>query len=246
MAECSGGKVRNATSCACECPTGEAECNGQCLSITCPGTGGVVRDPVTCECVECNPGEVFCGGECRPECSGGRVRNAATCACECPQGEVFCGQTGNERCVSNQCGSGGRTFNPATCQCECPPTQPVTCGGQCRAECPSGQLRDPVTCQCVARCSAANCEGCCGTDASGAVICRRGTTNANCGSDGGVCTQCTGSATCNQVGTIRRCCIAAGTVLPLGQTCTPSGSGNAGTNALCCSGQCRTSNRQCL
>jgi hypothetical protein len=168
--ECGGGQVRNAATCACECPTGEALCgpqgSQQCLSITCPGTGGELRNPTDCSCVECDPGEVFCGGTCRAECSGGQVRNATTCACECPTGEALCGPQGSQRCVSNACGTGS-TFNTTTCRCE------------------------------ANACGATNCEGCCGTTSSGDPICRPGTTNANCGTGGGTCGACTTPATCN-------------------------------------------------
>jgi hypothetical protein len=225
LAECSGGKVRNPTSCACECPSdpcpavgqtrdancqcvcgnNEVLCGGRCLAEC--GTGEF-RNPVTCACeVACTGGTVLCGGQCLAECGSGQVRNPTTCGCECPTGEALCGPTGSQQCVSNACGT-GTTFNATTCRCE------------------------------ANACGATNCEGCCGTNASGDPVCRAGTRDANCGTDGGVCTQCTGSATCNQVGTIRKCCIPAGTNLPSSQTCTiPSGS--TGTNAQCCNGTCR-------
>ena len=161
-----------------------------------------------------------------------------TCDCACPQSEVACGQPGSERCVSTQC-SGGRIFNPATCTCECPPTQPIACGGQCRAECRTGQLRDPVTCQCVNARSGANCEGCCGTSSSGSGICRAGTTNTNCGTAGGECLPCSSPATCNPLPSGGgRCCVANGT--NPGSPCVMC------RNAACCSGNCSPGNGRCV
>ena len=91
-----------------------------------------------------------------------------------------------------------------TCACACPDALPEVCGSlnsetnprRCVAACGTGQLRDPVTCQCVdatPACTVTNCEGCCGTTVPPAndPICRPGTANANCGANGVSCQNCT-------------------------------------------------------
>jgi hypothetical protein len=166
LQECGGAQVRNPESCACECPGTEELCNGRCVDPTgCSATS--TFNPETCKCEavnQCGTNQVFCNGQCFPECTGGRVRDANCNCTNCPQNETLC----NGRCVNNQCG-GGRTFNPATCQCECPATAPVLCGGNCVAECTGGNERCPTGCTCGrpigATCTANNqcCSGTCVT-----------------------------------------------------------------------------------
>ncbi len=126
----------------CECATGFVRCNGQCVSISCPGGGQL--NTITCGC-DCPTGTELCDENCLQLCPTGQSRNFETCACEC---DTSCSVTGaiqdpstctcscpsgteecNGACVANTC-SGGQTFDPVTCSCQCAPNE-VFCGGQC-------------------------------------------------------------------------------------------------------------------
>jgi len=78
---CTDGKIRNTSSCGCDCPAGKEPCfsvgNENCYD---PCEQGKIRsgDCTTCICIP--------GG-----CTGGKIQNPSTCACECPAGKETCG-----------------------------------------------------------------------------------------------------------------------------------------------------------
>jgi hypothetical protein len=73
------------------------------------------------------------------DCGVTFVQNPETCECDCPAPYDRCGDV---------CCFGGATCN-ADVSCNCPPgTEP--CNEVCTTSCPSGQVLDPSTCQCIA------------------------------------------------------------------------------------------------
>jgi hypothetical protein len=153
------------------CNQGTCECGP---GLTLCGASGCVDTKTNV--AHCGQGEEACGNDCRTVGGPNAVCNQGTC--ECGPGLTLCGASG---CVDtdsdeNNCGICG---NPDTgegicsdaggiCEsghCTCPPGTEM-CGGQCQAECPSGQVRDPNTCACKI--------GLCGSCGSGPSECGPG------------------------------------------------------------------------
>jgi hypothetical protein len=96
-------------------------------------------------CYECGPlapqpaTKELCNGQCLPLCTGGQIRNPATCQCGCPaEAPILCGGT----CVAGTCPP-GEHFNPITCRC-----QAVLCpqGGTCGQSAPCGPAGTNCSC----------------------------------------------------------------------------------------------------
>jgi len=127
-ATCTGGTVRNLTTCACECASGQVLCNGSCVAAC---SGNQVLNS-SCQCV-CPTGTQTCtptGGSaaCYPTCPSGQVFTSS-CTCGCPAGSTFC----NGQCVPLTAGQvcpgcHNKVFNAQCCSCE-NPGQP---SGKCR------------------------------------------------------------------------------------------------------------------
>lgn len=111
---CLGGQV--CMSGGCECPSGQAVCNGQCTSPPC-----------------CPQGQAACGGAC---CTGGQQCNNGVCGCggqTCGASESCCsGKCTDTRSDRNNCSQCGISCpSTETCQdsqCTCPVR---TCGRGC-------------------------------------------------------------------------------------------------------------------
>ena len=142
------------------CPEGTEVCFDDSIFGPAPGTGapiclepcpkGVERgagpdSPCGCKCP--NEGTVFCGGVCRPECSGylDYRHPAWDCACACGINESGqLGQSCGSECIF--CPE-GKELNTSTCECECGPgLEEVNCDtvNECREPCPEGETRQSV------------------------------------------------------------------------------------------------------
>ena len=146
---CTGGKVRNRTTCRCRCPGGTQLCGGACRSL-CPPP--LVRDPVACGCV-CPGGQIQCPagcvdpntdpnncGGCGVRCNRNEFDRCANGQCQivCPPGTAFCGGTCvDTRTDPNNCGFCGNAcpHNGFICvagNCECDPNNRCLFSGCCR------------------------------------------------------------------------------------------------------------------
>jgi hypothetical protein len=134
-----------------------------------------VVDPHSCECV-CPQPYHRCGDVC---CYGGSVCHDNG-SCSCPEGMEPCKDVCTQSCSS------GYYLDPNSCQCtteaSCDQGQTL-CNDQCvSTDCPSHQLFDHGSCQCMNRCSAGQdyCNESC-IDVVNDVT--------NCGSCGNACAQ---------------------------------------------------------
>ena len=143
-------------------------------------------------------GDRCCGGA---ECKGGR------CRCRGPQrGCLWAGIPATDCCDSADCG-GGATCQDGHCLC---PSGKKDCNGRCLPAgdcCTNGEWGPCESCQrgaCFSgcqpvqecrngrcTCTQASCAGCCDGTA-----CRRGDTDAQCGTGGAACAACTAPDTC--------------------------------------------------
>ena len=218
-ATCSGGQ--------CQCPDGLISCNEDCVNTqidknNCGSCGHACDTCETCSggtCVPttCPEGYVCCQDNCILACSSGDLPDPQTCQCNVCKDQIngaACGSNlicCNEQCVSNQCPS-PKIFDDQSCGCVCPP-----------ANCGSGQLQDPDTCQCITvdLCANVTCGTCQTCDpASGACV--QVADQTSCG-NGQVC--CSG--TCQDT-----CGTCAGLPCANGDCCTNS------TDFACCEDGC--------
>ena len=145
-------KVAETGAFRCECATGFISCQGQCVSINCPGGGQL--DTTTCTCV-CPTGTELCNNSCVQSCTSPFVLNTSSCACECPSSTPeLCNGACYAACAP------GFTRNATTCACECPSGTEL-CGGQCVTVCPTGFVRNSTTCQCVCPTGQEVCQNAC-------------------------------------------------------------------------------------
>jgi hypothetical protein len=134
----------NSATCACECPTGQTECNGACVDTQ--------TDPANC-------------GACGVTCTGGKTYQGGSCVC--PTGTQDCNGVCQECCVDADCGQGGQVCQGGSCVCL--PFGGVDferCGESC---CPS----DSVCCSLDAGCCSAG-TSCCYSDYGGHAFCPAG------------------------------------------------------------------------
>ncbi|MBX9825482.1 MAG: DUF11 domain-containing protein [Xanthobacteraceae bacterium] len=113
VAECTGGRERDAATNQCVCPAGQ-------LAVEADGACRPQRAAQATE--ECTADQVRVGSRCLspdPSCAGGMIRVAAGASCTCPRGTV----EANGRCETVQARGGtcaGGTRNLLTGQCACP------------------------------------------------------------------------------------------------------------------------------
>ena len=150
MPKCRSDQVRNATTCACECPSGYTNtdsCKNEVCALDSCATGKGIKISTTDGSQSCHSGGsnacpsgleeitfgdvTFCLGE-KPAGSGQYVY---------PDGVARSLCTGSDEMRL----PGDNYTNCNTC---CGSTQEL-CGGICVAQCRIDQIRDPATCQCI-------------------------------------------------------------------------------------------------
>ena len=206
-ANCPTGQSCNLTTGFCEtaCGASHTNCNGGCCdgsqcvtgdaNDACGHTGGMCsacanRTP-TCTSGACT---AVCGNAGNGTCGGGFCCQASSHQCVDGTQQANCGFSG--MCTS--CGT-----NPNGHRCLTPSGGPYTCGCTVATDCRGansgvglpGQACDTTTNGCTNTCNTANttvCNGgCCGDTGGGAFSCFVGTSNVDCGTGGGLCTDCT-------------------------------------------------------
>jgi hypothetical protein len=74
--QCCSGNCSGGTCAAC--PSGQVQCNGNCVSISC--SEGQIFDPASCACVaQCVPNQHICTAEGTPCCGGDVCANGRCC-----------------------------------------------------------------------------------------------------------------------------------------------------------------------
>jgi len=89
---CPAGKVRNQTTCECEC---------ELTMEWCFENGGAVWDSNQCVCMGCKEGLDWCNYDCYPKCPDGQTRDG-DCECRC-----LLGYTCGDKCCSGPCNDSG-------------------------------------------------------------------------------------------------------------------------------------------
>jgi hypothetical protein len=203
-AHCAPGESCNTSTHECEtaCGAGHTNCNGGC----CDGSqclGGLANGACGASGGMCS----VCADR-TPTCSAGFCSSACGAASDGTCANGFCCANGQcqDGTQQNHCGFSGSCTNCGVSsvghRCLAPSGGPYTCGctaaGDCRAANAGvglpGQACNTTTSSCTNACNGANLTGCnggcCGNEA-GNFVCSVGNANNNCGTGGGLCTDCT-------------------------------------------------------
>jgi hypothetical protein len=108
--------------CQCVCPSGQALCNGSCVSTSC--SQGQIFDPSSCACVaQCIPAGSRCSVD--TPCCSGTCHPSGNC-CNGLGGSCIAGGFGNE-CCSNHCDTDGTCCSVEECtnDSDCCSSRPV-------------------------------------------------------------------------------------------------------------------------
>jgi hypothetical protein len=195
----------------CTCPAGQEQCTTYTLTMFAGVQTSTTCCPPGTHCEDDQSTRAHCAKNCDPPCNECQYCLGETCHpilypnnAPCGDGNVCC----NGQCIDTQTDS----KNCGNCRHACAEGQEC-CNGQCVDPCPSGQPRDPETCQC----------GCVSGTPCGDECCSAGQECCN-----GQCLDPCPSGKSRDPETCQ-CNCASGT--PCGDTCCSD-------TQTCCNGQC--------
>lgn len=236
---CAGKCAGASDGCGSACPTNQ--CNGCCNGSSCEvGTAHAVCGASGNACANCTASGSTCssgtcvGGTCTPNCNSKCAGASDGCGSTCPTTDCNSGCCSGSTCLpgtsNTACGSIGLGTAKADGSCwPCSASYP-SCDAAthtCKASTtPSECSGEPDGTSCSSGNGECRNQSCCTGCWDGSTCLPGATDEMNCGSDGELCTSCTGTNVCNS-----------GVCGPASTTC-PGGDLSACTGGVCVGGSC--------
>jgi hypothetical protein len=147
---------------ACTCPAGQEQCTAYTRTMFAGVQTSTTCCPPNTHCEDDHSVRAHCAKDCDPPCNECQYCLGGTCHpilysdnAPCGDGNVCC----NGQCIDTQTDS----KHCGNCRHACSRSQEC-CQGRCVDPCPSGQPRDPETCQCGCASGTPCGDGCCDDD----------------------------------------------------------------------------------